>query len=268
MNAIKQISLLVFLMGTVVTTAQVVFNADASKTEIGLNEKVQVSFTMNKDNGEFTPPDFTNFEVISGPLTSTNTSFKDGRPSYEKSIAFTLKPKKRGTLIIEGGTLEISGNTYSSNSVSIEVVRKRKKNYLIDKDSLANKIFLKLEYPKGTLFVRDSIVVQYKLYVAQDISVNSWKLLEDSKIKNAEVIDMSPKEISVVQEDVDGTIYRSVILKSLRLKPSKQGKLIISPLELEVSVGIPSGRRSFNVKNIQDPKVIVVSSEKVKVEVN
>jgi len=268
MNSIKQISLLFLLMNTVVCSAQVKFEATVNKSEIGLNEKVQVSFTLNKKNADFTPPEFTNFEVISGPLTSNNISFKNGRRNVEKTIAYTLKPTKRGTLIIESGMLKLNGNTYNSNSVSVDVIRKRKKNYLIDKDSLQKKLFLKLEYPKGLLSVKDSIVVNYKLYVSQGISVNNWKLVKDSKVKNAEVTDISSESIKVVKEAINGITYRSAIIKTLRLKPNKKGKISISPLDLKVSTGIPSGRKSFSNKNVSDNKDIVISSKKIKVEVN
>ncbi|WP_431157262.1 BatD family protein [Winogradskyella poriferorum] len=269
MNLIKQISLLFLLTSTLFCEAQVIFKTEVNKSQIGINEKIQVSFTFNEPDAEFTPPEFNDFEVTYGPLTSTNTNVKEGgRISYEKTIAYTLIPKKRGTLVIESGTLNFKGNTYSSNTVSIDVVRVRKKNYLIDKDSLQKKVFLKLVYPETPISVNDSIEVNYKLHVAEGISAHKWKLIEDSKVKNAEVTDISPQSLNVVNEKIDGITYRTVILKSLSLKPSKRGKINISPLELRVSIGIPSGRRVFNDKNVEDIKEVVIASEKVKVEVN
>ena len=252
MNSIKQISLLFLLTSTLFCAAQVIFKTEVNKSEIGINEKIQVSFTFNEPDADFTPPEFNDFEVTYGPLT----------------IAYTLNPKKRGTLVIEGGTLNFNGNTYSSNTVSIDVLRVRKKNFIIDKDSLQKKVFLKLIYPETPISVNDSIEVNYKLHVAEGISAHKWKLIEDSKVKNAEVTDISPQSLNVVNEKIDGITYRTVILKTLRLKPRKRGKMNISPLELKVSIGIPSGRKVFNDKNVEDVKEVVIASEKVKVEVN
>ena len=40
------------------------FEAKLSKSKLGINERLRVDFTMNKDGDNFNPPDFKGFRVV------------------------------------------------------------------------------------------------------------------------------------------------------------------------------------------------------------
>ena len=65
MKNFKYISLIILLLVTSIATAQVKFEAKASKTNLGVNERLRIDFEMNKDGDNFNPPDFEGFTVIS-----------------------------------------------------------------------------------------------------------------------------------------------------------------------------------------------------------
>ena len=46
------------------SSAQVTFEAKASKTQLGVNERLRIDFTMNEDGDNFTPPSFEGFKEI------------------------------------------------------------------------------------------------------------------------------------------------------------------------------------------------------------
>ena len=46
---------------------QTQFEVVLSKNRLGLNERLRVSFEMNKDGDLFEPPAFNDFEVLMGP---------------------------------------------------------------------------------------------------------------------------------------------------------------------------------------------------------
>jgi len=55
--------------------AQVTFKTSVSKDKLGLNERLKIEFTLNKQGADnFTPPHFKNFRVIAGPSQSTSFS--------------------------------------------------------------------------------------------------------------------------------------------------------------------------------------------------
>ena len=51
-------------------TAQVSFQTKVSKNRLGLNERLRVSFEMNQNGDNFTPPSFNGFNVVGGPNQS------------------------------------------------------------------------------------------------------------------------------------------------------------------------------------------------------
>ena len=55
-----------------VAFAQVDFNAQISKRQLGINERLRVEFSMNKDGDNFVPPSFDGFRVVAGPSQSVS----------------------------------------------------------------------------------------------------------------------------------------------------------------------------------------------------
>lgn len=43
------------------------FTAKVSKESLGINERLRIEFTMNKNGDNFTPPNFKDFTVVMGP---------------------------------------------------------------------------------------------------------------------------------------------------------------------------------------------------------
>ena len=59
-------------------TAQVRFDTKLSKNRLGLNERLRVSFEMNQNGDNFTPPNFDGFSVLGGPNQSVSNSWRNG----------------------------------------------------------------------------------------------------------------------------------------------------------------------------------------------
>ena len=77
------------------------FRASVDRSEVALDEYVQVEFILENAQGKgFTPPDFAEWTVISGPSTSTQVSIVNGLRSSAISYIYTLSPKKAGDLHI------------------------------------------------------------------------------------------------------------------------------------------------------------------------
>ena len=72
------------------------FQTKVSKKKLGINERLRVDFTMNKDGDNFETPSFENFTVIAGPHTAISNNWVNGKHSYSKTLTFILAPQKRG----------------------------------------------------------------------------------------------------------------------------------------------------------------------------
>ena len=100
MKVIKNISILLFLLASGITYAQVTFEAKVSKQKLGVNERLRIDFEMNKDGDNFVPPNFDDFTVVGGPNTSVSNSWINGTRTYKKTYSYFLAPKKQGKFTI------------------------------------------------------------------------------------------------------------------------------------------------------------------------
>ncbi|MBG7629541.1 MAG: protein BatD, partial [Bacteroidetes bacterium] len=104
-------------------------------------------------------------------------------------------------------------------------------------------------------YVGEGIYVVYKLYVSEKISVNDWRVSESPEYNGFWNQDIEVKEIQVRKGKYNGEAYRYIILKKAVLIPQRNGKLIIEPMKMNFSVGIPTGTGDFFgnmiTKNIQ-----------------
>ena len=76
--------------------SQVSFNAKVSKKRLGINERLRIDFEMNENGDNFNPPQFTNFQVVSGPQQSVSRSWVNGVQSFSKTYTYFLTPKTKG----------------------------------------------------------------------------------------------------------------------------------------------------------------------------
>ena len=75
---------------------EVTFEAKLSKDRLGINERLRVEFTMNKNGDNFNAPNFNGFKVIMGPSLSTRSSWVNGKRSYSQSYTYILQPEQKG----------------------------------------------------------------------------------------------------------------------------------------------------------------------------
>ena len=78
--------------------SQVKFEAEVSKTKLGVNENLRVDFKMNKDGDNFSPPTFNGFRVVGGPNQSVSNSWINGVRTFSKTYSYFLTPEKKGII--------------------------------------------------------------------------------------------------------------------------------------------------------------------------
>ena len=104
---------------------EVVFKAQAPK-QVVVGRPFQISYTVNHRSRDLQAPEFTDFDVLSGPYSSTSssTSFTNGHmtSSYEQTYTYMLMARKAGTFTIGPATVKVSGDRIQSNGVRIEVL--------------------------------------------------------------------------------------------------------------------------------------------------
>ncbi|PCI04916.1 MAG: BatD protein [Flavobacteriaceae bacterium] len=237
------------LLSVQLLCAQIEFKTVVSKSKLGLNQRLKIEFSINKQGSDnFAPPSFVNFKIVGGPSQSVNQSWINGKVSYALSYVYIIQPKSVGTFTIEAATVEYKGKVVKSNTVQINVTN----SVTIAKDpndpmyAAQEGIHLVAEISNTKPFVGEGIYVVYKLFVSENISVHDWRTSENPQYNGFWNQDINVGAIKVKKGTYNGdNTYRYIVLKRAILIPQKSGKLSIDPIKMDFNVGIPTGRGDF-----------------------
>ncbi len=243
---IKSFYILTFLLFvTSFTFAQVKFTTSVSKNKLGVNQRFRIEFSINQQGGDnFKPPTFSNFKVVSGPSSSVNQSWINGKSTYSQSYIYTIEPRRKGEFKIGSATIEHNGKTLKSNTVKITVT----KEVEVPKDPnnphyiAQQNIHLVAEVSKTSPYVGEGIYVVYKLYVSENISIHNYTVTENPKYNGFWNQDIKNTDNAVKKGKYNGEDYRYVILRKAVLIPQRAGKLVIEPIKMDFILGIPTGK--------------------------
>lgn len=251
MNTKKYILLISSLLLGLLLNAQnnetVTFEMNLSKEVLGINERLRVDFSMNRDGDNFVPPDFEGFRVLMGPSQSISSSWVNGVRSFSKTYTYTLAPTARGKFTIKQGTIVIKGETYKSLPKEVEVtaaVERPDGERTVD-DVADESLHLVAEISKTSPYLNEAVTVVYKLYASPSIDVTNFRALDNPKYNNFWSQDIPVTKYDIQNTTYNGKSYRSVILKRVVLYPQKTGELEIEPLSLDVSLQVPTNKRDF-----------------------
>lgn len=225
----------------------VTFEMNLSKDVLGINERLRVDFTMNRDGDNFVPPDFEGFRVLMGPSQSISSSWVNGVRSFSKTYSYTLAPTARGKFTIKQSSIVIKGETYKSLPKEVEVtaaVDRPDGEKTVD-DVADESLHLVAEISKTSPYLNEAVTVVYKLYASPTIDVTNFRALDNPKYNNFWSQDIPVTKYDIQNTTYNGKSYRSVILKRVVLYPQKTGELEIEPLSLDVSLQIPTNKRDF-----------------------
>lgn len=225
------------------------FKATVSKERLGVNERLRITFTLNKQGGDnFTPPDFKDFKVLAGPMQSTSFSSFNGKKSFEMAYSYTLQPKRKGVITISSAGVELDGNRIKSNTVKITVTNAVEipKDPNDPKYVASQNIHLIAEVSNSNPYVGESISVVYKIYVdVNKVNVRNYKDIQSPSFNGFWNQNIEVKQSNGQEGTFQGRTHRYAVLYKFVLIPQKSGKLTIGPLEMEIGAGIPIGRRDL-----------------------
>lgn len=247
MQLIKYITIVLFMLTTSMTFAQVKFDAKVSKNKLGVNERLRVDFEMNQDGDNFNPPDFTGFTVVGGPNQSVSNSWINGKRSFKKTYTYFLAPKKRGNFTISQAAISINNETYKTTPIKIQVTAAvdipqdpNDPGYLASQN-----IHLVAEISKTSPYLNEAITVVYKLYVSPRIQVDNWNEIDRPRFNDFWSQNINTQGQKVQNGKYNGEDYRFLVLRKTVLYPQKTGKLNIEPLTLDISMRVPTKRRDI-----------------------
>ncbi len=246
----KRWAVLLFSLFSLLAKAQdsnIKFETVLSKVKLGQNERLRVSFEMNKDGDFFEAPSFENFEVLMGPSQSISSSFINGKRSFSKSYTYVLRPKKQGQLIIDSASITIDNTVYNTEPKTVLVTEP------IDnpnapktaQDIADESLYLVATLSNDKPYLNQGVLVTYTLYFSPRVYINNFIPVENPTYKNFWSQDLPIKEYETRRTTFRNESFNAVDLKTVVLYPQKSGSLALDPFALELYVQIPTGRRDF-----------------------
>ncbi|MBD3723358.1 MAG: protein BatD [Flavobacteriaceae bacterium] len=232
---------IVFFITTLTFAQEVKFEAKVSKSTLGINEKVQVSFSINQDADNFERPDFNGFKVVGGPFQSTNFSWVNSVKSFHRSYSYVLQPLKKGNLTIGSASIEYNGEIYKSQPVKITV----KDAVVLPKDpnspeyKAGEGIHLVAEVSKANPYLNEPITVVYKLYFDPRFTIQNVREVENPKYNGFWSQHIDIKKLEAVPGTYNGKDYAMVIWRKVLLYPQETGVKELEPLKIDLDVLVP-----------------------------
>lgn len=250
--------------------AQNTFTVDAPRV-VGQDEIFRVVFTANGEIENFTNPQVTGAEILAGPSPSRmqSTQIINGQRTERLEISYTfiMRPTGEGVAKIGAATATVGGKNYTTNELSIEVVKgEAQQSGQQQQQGVAGgnaqsaqrsstgevsskDVFLKLSFSKTKVVKGEPIIATLKLYTRvpiagfEDIKFPVFNGFWSQEIE-------TPQNINFVRENVDNQIYNSAVLRRYMLLPQQTGDIAVKPAEMICQVQVRSsysgGRSIFD----------------------
>ena len=264
MKLSKYIAILLIMLSASMVAAQVQFQTRVSKKTLGLNERLRVDFSMDRDGDNFKPPSFDGFNVVGGPNQSVSNSWINGKRSFEKTYSYFLAPTRMGNLTIGAASIEIDNQTHKTNTIAITVTKEVQQPKDPNSAIASDNIHLVAEVSNLNPYLNEAITVVYKLYVAPNTGVSNWRETDDPEYDDFWSQSINPKGLKIEKGKYKGEDYQYVVLRRTVLYPQKTGKLTIEPLKLDVTADIPTNRRDiFGQRLMSKVNVPVVAGQRI-----
>ena len=242
------IPLFISLFSLAISAQEVALTAKVSKNKLGINQRLKIEFSINKQGGDnFSPPKFANFKVVGGPSQSVSQSWINGTVRFSQSYTYIIQPKIKGELVLGKASINIAGKTIESKPIKIIVVDAvaipkdpNDPNYVAQQN-----IHLVAEISKSRPYVGEGIYVEYRLYVSENISVYDTSVTEAPQYNGFWNQNIKINDFPVKMGKYNGENYRYIVLQKALLVPTKTGKLNIDPMKMNIVIGVPTGRADF-----------------------
>ncbi|MBU1101454.1 MAG: BatD family protein [Bacteroidetes bacterium] len=247
--------ILLALAGTRVFAQE--FTSSVDKSKVGENETFQVYFTFKGQNTNglrnFSAPSFTGFRVLSGPNQSTSMQYINGAMSSSVTYSFYLQGSEIGKYTIEAASIEYNGTRITTEPIVVEVVKgsapgqKQNTNSSgqasggISNEELAENVFIRAIPDRQSVLLGQQVTVTYKLYTRLNINSPQISKLPSYQGFWSEELEMN-NNIYFTEEMYNNIRFRTAVLKTVALFPSKTGELSVTPFELTVPVMIKKKR--------------------------
>ena len=220
--------------------------SQAAKFTVECPEKVRistifdVSFTLtNAEGDDFRAPDFSEFEVISGPSREQSFSMINGVTSRQSRFSFRVKPLKTGSVTLGAAQIKVNGKIIKTPTKSIVV---EKEETPTAANEAKGDYFFVLEASEKKAYVGQQVLLKYYLFYRTDIQGISIE--RPSNVDGFLSKQLDP-ETSQEQVTVGGKVYVKRNVHTLAIFPQRTGQFELSGAVFGVELPSEDPRDGF-----------------------
>lgn len=220
----------------------------------------RLTFTANSHNvSDFTPPSLNDFEVLSGPNTSTFSSYQviNGKTSHTQttSYVYILSAKKAGKHTIGSATIRVKGkklqskpitfsahagsnsqnnnNGSSQNNATSQNTLQKAGTRISNKD-----VFIDVTPSRTKIKEQEAVLLTYKVHTKLNVGLSQTQLTNQPDFKGmiSQEIPLPDNQIQTVLEHRNGVTYRTGTILQYVIFPQKSGKLVIPSLSFDLTI--------------------------------
>lgn len=248
----KQITILWVFLCSLSSLAQVSFTAEASRSKLGINERLKVEFKVDANGDNFRPPSFEGLSKIGGPNQFYSQHYENGKSTFIKTYTYFFQPEKRGKITIGQAEITVEGQVYKTSPIEVEVTAAvDTPNQSRAVAEAGDGIHLIAEVSRSKPYLNEGIYVVYKLFLSPTVNIRNWRPLDDPKFEGFWSQNINIDQLELKEGEFGGQPYRYVELRKTVLYPQKTGELKIEPLSLAVSVEVPTDKRDFFLADVR-----------------
>ena len=247
---------------------EVVFKASAP-SQVIVGKPFQLTYTVNQRSRDLRAPEFTDFDVLAGPYTSTSssTSFVNGKrtSSFEQTYTYMIMAQRAGTFTIGPATVKVDGENVQSNGVRIQVLPEDEQpqqqsgqssststtssssSSSSTSSASSENLFVRTIASKTKVHEQEALMITYKLYFANvDVAqlTNNTKLPEFTGFLKQ---DLEQGEIQTQLEHYNGRNYQTAVLYRTILYPQHSGDITIDPARFEAVLRVQTQQRARSI---------------------
>ena len=239
------LTLLLSITGTVGVTLNAASITVQGPSQVAIGEQFNLRYVVNTtDIKNFTLRDIPDaFEVLIGPITSTQQSFSmvGGKTTHTASVTYTyvLMANQSGTYVIPAARANIDGKPATSQAIRINVSGKastntqqgggqQRRSNRVDRAGAqirGNDLFIRVTANKKHVYEQEPVLLTYKVYTQVELTQLEGKMPDLNGFHTQEV--PLPQQKSFHIEQVGGRAYNCVTWSQYVMFPQMSGKLEI-----------------------------------------
>lgn len=270
--------LLLVLQGTALAQAR--FDASVDRQRASQSEPIRLTLTLTSAGRLNHVPsptlDLTQFDVF-GPSVSTRVEIVNGRSSFARELSYTLYGRKTGRFKIGPATIEVDGETLSTQAIDVEIVRRGQttggQKAADAEPTLEDVLFVRAVADRDTAWVGQQVVVRFDLcyrFNLRDVGFAEIPTFTGFWLKELFVA----QRLAPEREVINGVAFNVAPMRRVALFPTHAGTHVVEPLV--VSSSLPQARNRGSLLDalslFDDPifsrgQTVLVRSEPLTIQV-